>query len=97
MVVTYAAEGYPVNAATVTTPPVGPWQPPAIDGPCAADPQSACATIYVDPPVTAPAGGLAKTGSTGDYLLVALWAGVLTLLGAAFVGWRRRKSARSTA
>jgi len=91
VVVTYAAEGYPVNAVRVTTPPVGPWQPPAIDGPCADDAQAACATIYVDPPV-APSGGLAKTGSTGDYLLVALWAGVLTLLGTAFVGWRRRRA-----
>lgn len=85
-VVTYAAEGYPVNAVTVTTPPTGPWQPPAIDGACADDARSACATIYVDPP----AGGLAATGSTGDYLLVAFWAGMLTLLGAAFVAWRRR-------
>ncbi|MBO1740278.1 DUF5979 domain-containing protein [Leifsonia sp. TF02-11] len=91
VVVTYAAESYPVNAVRVTTPPVGPWQPPAIDGPCADDAQAACATIYVDPPV-APSGGLAKTGSTGDYLLVALWAGVLTLLGTAFVGWRRRRA-----
>lgn len=92
VVVTYAAEGYPVNAVTVTTPPTGPWQPPAIDGPCADDAQSACATIYVDPPVTAPSGDLARTGSTGDYLLVAFWAGMLTLLGAAFVGWRRRRA-----
>jgi uncharacterized repeat protein (TIGR01451 family) len=92
VVVTYAAEGYPVNSVTVTTPPTGPWQPPAVDGPCADDPSSACSTIYVDPPVTAPSGGLASTGSTGDYLLVAFWAGLLTLLGAAFVGWRRRRA-----
>ncbi|MFB9746471.1 DUF5979 domain-containing protein [Leifsonia shinshuensis] len=93
VVVTYSAEGYPVNAVTVTTPPVGPWQPPAVDGPCASDPGSACATIYVDPPVpAAPSGDLARTGSGGDYLLVAFWAGLLVLAGAALLGRRRRKA-----
>ncbi|QNE37036.1 DUF5979 domain-containing protein [Leifsonia shinshuensis] len=93
VVVTYAASGYPVNGVTVTTPPVGPWQPPAVDGPCTSDPASACATIYVDPPApAAPAGDLAKTGSAGDYLLVAFWAGLLVLAGAALVGRRRRRA-----
>lgn len=91
VVVTYATSGYPVNAVTVTTPPLGPWQPPAVDGPCTSDPGSACATVYVDPPApVAPSGDLARTGSAGDYLLVAFWAAVLTLLGAALVARRRR-------
>ncbi len=114
VVVTYAAEGYPVNSATVTTPPSGPWQPPAVDNPCTDDQDGACSQIHVDPPTpvdptdpTDPvnpaqpgtpgtpgaSGGLASTGSTGDYLLVAFWAGILTLAGAALVTRRRRRDA----
>lgn len=92
VVVTYAAESYPVNHATVTVPPVGPWQPPQVDNACSDDASVACAQIYVDPPVSAKPGTLASTGSTGDFLLVALWAGILALVGAALVGWRRRRA-----
>lgn len=92
VVLTYAAEGYPVNHAKVTVPPVGPWQPPQVDNACTDDGSAACSQIYVDPPVPATPGTLASTGSTGDVLLVVLWAGVLALVGAALVGWRRRRA-----
>lgn len=39
------------------------------------------------------AGGLAATGSAGDYLLVAGWAAVLMLIGAALIARRRRGQA----
>ncbi|MFJ8896116.1 DUF5979 domain-containing protein [Leifsonia sp. NPDC102414] len=45
------------------------------------------------PGATSAAGGLAATGSAGDYLLVAAWGALLMLIGAAFVARRRRARA----
>ncbi|WP_314148853.1 DUF5979 domain-containing protein [uncultured Leifsonia sp.] len=65
VVVSYSTPGQPVNRATVTTPPVGPWQPPEVDGACTDDPTASCAPVVVDPPVDPNTGGSGH-GGHGD-------------------------------
>ncbi|AGW40603.1 hypothetical protein O159_03940 [Leifsonia xyli subsp. cynodontis DSM 46306] len=50
VVLRHPQEGSVVNAVTVTTPPVGPWQPPLVDTPCDDDPDAACSPVFVVPP-----------------------------------------------
>ncbi|WP_348788720.1 DUF5979 domain-containing protein [Leifsonia sp. NPDC080035] len=66
VVVRYSAPGQPVNRATVTTPPVGPWQPPEVEGACTDDPAASCAPVVVDPPVDPNTGGGNPGGGNPD-------------------------------
>ncbi|QIZ99710.1 DUF5979 domain-containing protein [Leifsonia sp. PS1209] len=78
--------------------PAGPSEPtgPVVTPTPTPKPTTTPEPMFTSVPAPAPsttAGGLAATGSAGDYLLVAGWGALLLLIGAAFVSRRRRGQA----